>query len=258
MELWVIWRERRDDIEAWGRGIIRPTDRPSTVKFLIEIASVLLITGGIVGELWIGVRITSINGDLRSKNAGLRSASGQLVALATLEAEQAKERTARIQAAMMLRNLSKQQGDALCSAIPKSHINEVMVTSSSQDWESFRYAQDFSEALRRCTTSAGLEPSGGVGNSFWSQNVPFGIWIRYQKHLTLDDPRSPNLTINPIKRRAFAWAIRDVLEAHGVKVEGVTDEAQTVLDIFVGPRRPPTDAELETVKPSSSSPATNH
>jgi hypothetical protein len=159
---------------------------------------------------------------------------------------------------MMLRHLSKEQGDALCLAIPKPHVNEVNVTSSSQDWESFRYAQDFNEALRRCTISAGLQPSGGVGNSFWSQNVPFGVWVRYQRHLTLDDPRSPNLTINPIKRRALAWAIRDALEAHGVKIEDVTDEAQTVVDIFVGPRRPPTDAELETAKPSSSNPTTSH
>jgi hypothetical protein len=53
MELWVIWRERRDDTVAWRRGVIRSPDRPSTLKFVVELASVLLITGGIVGELWI-------------------------------------------------------------------------------------------------------------------------------------------------------------------------------------------------------------
>src|SRR5271166_3756939 len=42
MELWVIWRERCDDMEAWRRGIIRPPDRPSLGKFLVEVVSVLL------------------------------------------------------------------------------------------------------------------------------------------------------------------------------------------------------------------------
>jgi hypothetical protein len=101
MELWVIWHERRDDMEAWGRGIIRSPDRPSTVKFLVEIASVLLITGGIVGELWIGVNITSINGALRSDSAELRGKTGELIALLNVKAEGLRkdagaEKTARL------------------------------------------------------------------------------------------------------------------------------------------------------------------
>jgi hypothetical protein len=68
MELWVIWREWRDDMEAWGRGTIRPPEYPSTMKYVIELVSVVLIVGGIVGELWIGIEITSLNGTLRSKN----------------------------------------------------------------------------------------------------------------------------------------------------------------------------------------------
>ena len=86
MELWVIWRERRDDMEAWRRGIIRPPDGPSIEKFVVEIISVLFITGGIVGELWAGVKITNINGSLRSKSAELRSKSDQFVALLNTEA----------------------------------------------------------------------------------------------------------------------------------------------------------------------------
>lgn len=91
MELWVIWRERRDEMQAWGRGIVRPPDRPSIKKFIVEIVSVLLITGGIVGELWAGVRITNINGSLRSKGAELRSKSDQLVALLNVEAGNAQQ-----------------------------------------------------------------------------------------------------------------------------------------------------------------------
>lgn len=95
LEFWVIWREHRDDMTAWRRGIVRTPDRPSTLKLIVEVASVLLIAGGIVGELWAGVRITSINGNLRSKSAELRSKSDQLLSLVTRQAGEAKERAAK-------------------------------------------------------------------------------------------------------------------------------------------------------------------
>jgi hypothetical protein len=91
MEFWVIWRERRDDVEAFSLGIVRLADRPSTVKYVIEILSVLFITAGIVGELWVGIKITSINGMLRSKNTELRSKTGQLIALLNQETEQLRK-----------------------------------------------------------------------------------------------------------------------------------------------------------------------
>jgi len=269
MELWVIRHDWRDEWEIFAIwhfvGVTRSPSRPSRLKLWIEFISVVLISVGVSGELGIGIKIASINNDLRgksavlrSKNSELRTASDELVTLVNLEAEQAKERTAKLQAAMMLRHLSKEQGDALCSAIPQSHANEVSVTSSSQDWESFRYAQDFSEALTKCIYAAGFGSRGfsgqlGVGNSFWSQNVLFGVWVRFQKHLTLDDSRSPDLTINPLKRRALAEAVRNALLSRGVKVEGVSDEGRSTLDIYVGPRFPPKD-EPET----SASQTSNH
>jgi hypothetical protein len=101
MEFWVIWREQRDDMEDWERGTIRSAQKPSTAKYAIEFVSLVLITGGIVGELGIGVKITSINGTLRTMNGELRSKSDQLVALLHVEAgntlqdaAQAKERAA--------------------------------------------------------------------------------------------------------------------------------------------------------------------
>jgi hypothetical protein len=91
LELWVIWRDRADDMHVWRRGVICwPPDRPSTKKFIVEIVSVLFVTGGIVGELWAGVKITQINGSLRSKGAELRSKSDQLLTLVTQEAGTAK------------------------------------------------------------------------------------------------------------------------------------------------------------------------
>ncbi len=102
LELWVIRHDWRDEIEGWALGhfgIVRLPGRPSLRKLRIEIASVLLITLGVAGELMIGVEISSINGklrgksvELRSKNAELRSKSDQLLALVTQEAEVRKKR----------------------------------------------------------------------------------------------------------------------------------------------------------------------
>jgi hypothetical protein len=90
MELWVIWHERRGDMEAWALayflGTHRLPSRPSMAKFIIELVSVLLITLGIVGELGVGIKVTSINGTLRGKSAELRSKSDQLLALVTQQA----------------------------------------------------------------------------------------------------------------------------------------------------------------------------
>jgi hypothetical protein len=90
MELWVIWRDRRKDMEAWRRGTILSPDRPSTRKCVVEIMGVLLVTGGIVGELRVGVKITSINGSLRTKSGELRSKSDQLLALVTQQSGEAR------------------------------------------------------------------------------------------------------------------------------------------------------------------------
>ena len=81
-------------MEAWALtffGVLRRPARPSAFKVGVEVASVLLITFGIVGELWIGIRIASINGALRGKSAELRSKGDQLLALVTLQAGDARD-----------------------------------------------------------------------------------------------------------------------------------------------------------------------
>jgi hypothetical protein len=103
MELCVIFRERCDDMRDWRDWVpftFRRPHRPSIAKFSVEIGSVLLITGGIVGELWAGVKINSINGALRTKSSELRNKSDQLLALINehakaLEKEAEDERVKR-------------------------------------------------------------------------------------------------------------------------------------------------------------------
>jgi hypothetical protein len=242
MELWVIRHEYRDDMEAWALahfGVLRSPGRPSITKLIVEVGSVLLITIGIIGELGVGIKIASINVALRGKSAELRTNSDRLVALLRVEAQQTQERAAQIEASMMLRRLPKKAGEGLCQVIPKSVIYQVGVISSSQDWESYRYAEDFDAALRSCIEAAKLPLHGTLGNSFWSQNVVFGVWVRFQKHFTLDSPTSNDPILNPRKRRTLAESVRETLEANGVRVEGISDQGVATLEIYVGPRFPP-------------------
>jgi hypothetical protein len=104
LELWVIRHDLRDEGEAWALGhfgVARLPGRPSLRKLRIEIASVLLITLGVAGELVVGIKISSISGnlrgksaELRSKNADLRSQSDQLLALVTQQASDANRQAA--------------------------------------------------------------------------------------------------------------------------------------------------------------------
>ncbi|WP_348261335.1 hypothetical protein P8935_16195 [Telmatobacter sp. DSM 110680] len=100
LEFWVIWHEHREDTETWALtflGVDR-TLRPSRNRLIAEYLSVALVSGGIIGELIVGVEIGLINSQLRridaqlrTKSGDLRSDSDQLVALVTQEAGDAKQ-----------------------------------------------------------------------------------------------------------------------------------------------------------------------
>jgi hypothetical protein len=90
VEIFVVLRDHKEDMGEWELCKLIP-DKPSSRKLWLEIASVILVTVGIVGELGIGLWISHINGQLRSKNAELRSKSDQLLALVTQQAGEAKD-----------------------------------------------------------------------------------------------------------------------------------------------------------------------
>ena len=185
MELWVIWRERRDDMTVWQSGIIRPSDKPSTIKFVVEIVSVLLITGGIVGELWTGISITSINGKLRSKNAELRAASDQLVELLRKKAQDEALARVRIEGAVAWRSLTKQQqqeiGSGLRSRFPSKHI--VQIICGAFDTEGSGFARDIAKALRNANfdvpppESLAVTRTGGIRPTDPITNIPTGVKV---------------------------------------------------------------------------------
>jgi hypothetical protein len=84
----VVW-ERRDEIHArlrWIRQGFHPAEASSAWRFALELFATAAILLGVALELWAGAAIANINGQLRSKNAELRSKSNQLLALVTQEA----------------------------------------------------------------------------------------------------------------------------------------------------------------------------
>jgi hypothetical protein len=116
MEFWVIWREHRDEWDAFWLGIVRLADRPSTRKYVVELLSVSFITLGVFCEFAIGIKIASLNNalrgksaELRSKNADLRIASDHLVALINKEAQHEKLARIEIEERVEWRRLSDRQ-----------------------------------------------------------------------------------------------------------------------------------------------------
>jgi hypothetical protein len=214
MELWVMRHERRDDMEAWRRGIVRPPDRPSTVKYLVEVASILLITAGIVGELWVGIKITSINGVLRSLNAEVRTKSDQLVELLHGEAEGLRkdaeiEHSARvkIEASVEWRHLTEQQQKGIGMDLGIKFSKSIIgIWFLAGDIEGSRFASDIAEAMRDAQLmvwppkSLALMRVGGPLNSKIERD-PTGISVAP----TTTDPRSGSLAV----------AIRDELTSLG-------------------------------------------
>ena len=185
MELWIIWHERRDDMEAWRRGVIRPPDRPSTTRYLAEIASVVLITAGIVGELWIGIRITSINGVLRSKNAELRDKSDHLLELVRQDTSHANERAAEallgqetlkhenlilekslaeLQARIQWRHIPSQKLAKLISLLSTGPKGSFIIECVVEGEDSCTFAHEIERALHEAQWS-GVGVRVGIGNA---------------------------------------------------------------------------------------------
>ena len=155
MEFWTIWRERREDMEAWRRGIISSPARPSNMKLVIEILSLIFIMVGIVGELGVGVKITSINGTLRIKSGELRSKSDQLVAILAREAEQLRttaesERLARVELedSIAWRRVPLDKRLSIAARLGSYGGQLAWLTYNMNDVESNDFGVDIAETLK--------------------------------------------------------------------------------------------------------------
>jgi hypothetical protein len=249
MELWVLWDERREGIHAWGRGIICwPPDRPSFIRYIAEIVSVLLITGGIVAELWAGVKITQINGLLGSRGAELRSKSDQLVGLLNAKAEglakeTEDERSARvkIEANVAWRHLTdKQKADIGAKLRPLTALETASVWFVSGDPESSMFADDIAESLR----AANLVTAAPDGITWTRTPMDFNAPIKPSVTGVLvgsvDDPHSRSLSdaiIKELNSRGF--------DAKRGETTGSDTLAPTKLWVAVNPRPPGPQGEYK-------------
>lgn len=194
MEYWVIWRAHRDEMEAFGRGIIRPPDRPLFRAYLFELASVTLITLGVFGELAIGLKIASINSSfrdldiqLRSKNAELRSKSDQLVGRLNKEAEDERSARVQIEKSIEWRYLSDGAKQALCRILPPQTIAvETFVVTNWDDPEPALFADEIAVTIGRCRPLP-VEVGSGVdlhqpikgGYGKWTFPLQFGVTLEF-------------------------------------------------------------------------------
>jgi len=68
--IFVVW-EYVDELHDFKRGIIRPPDRPSRLKFFLGLLGAALVAVGVSGELYEGARIETIETSIRKANDDL-------------------------------------------------------------------------------------------------------------------------------------------------------------------------------------------
>lgn len=257
LELWVIRHEWRDDMEAWALayfGVLRPPGRPSRTKLRIEIASVLLITAGVAGELVVGIRIAALNGqirgksaELRNKNAELRSASDLLLSLTRVEASSANERAgsanqkaekaalarAEIEAKVAWRRLSDEQQTQLANELGSFPPNSEGASFwyNQGDVEAATFATDIAECLQKILVVVQppadismLHETGKFGSPI--KKLQFGVTVLPTK----DDPsrRLADRLIEELNKRGF--------DAERWKEQPFKDAKLPQIEIFVYPR----------------------
>lgn len=260
IEIVVLHLDHKKEMEEWHVCELIPA-KPTLVKVGWEIASIILVTVGVVGELGTGLWISHIDGILRSKNAELRTASDHLIAFINAEAEEAKRQAkeadlkrVELEKSMEWRKLSKAQEQKLCSALGPKLAKKYHVNAFADDLETVSYATAIGNALDRCELSGGLELSkaphvGYVGR--WAPNARplFGVWVTFDA----SPPTPPIAPGDAVRmRKTEAIELRKKLESSGIAVTGITSDDEKILPlgvIFVGPRPPPNADFLRTPPP---------
>jgi hypothetical protein len=90
IEIVVLHLDHKKEMGDWHVCELIPA-KPTLVKVGWEIASIILVTVGVVGELGTGLWISHLDSELRSKSAELQSDSDQLLALVIKQAGEAKD-----------------------------------------------------------------------------------------------------------------------------------------------------------------------
>jgi len=83
LEIAFVILEYLDALHEFRRGIVRPPGKPKTALLMLGLFGSALVTVGVTGELWVGVKIGSVE-------TKIRKANGDLTTLLSKEAGDAK------------------------------------------------------------------------------------------------------------------------------------------------------------------------
>jgi hypothetical protein len=131
IELWVILWEYRDDRHEWGRGIVRPPNRPSTWLLFWNLTGTALVVGGVAGEFGAHFLAGKIETDIRNITA-------QQVSIARGEAARANLEAAQLRAAMADRLITQQQCEDIRHALKRFAGKFAVIRSYENDPEGER------------------------------------------------------------------------------------------------------------------------
>src|ERR1035441_2596687 len=136
IEIVVVILDHRKEVKEWRVSELIP-EGPSLIKLGMEIASIILVIAGVMGEFGVGLNISSKNGQLRAKSAELRSKSDQLLALVTQQAGNAEDsaKGARKEADSLKADIvsAKQQ-----AADAESHLADALQRAANAEAELYR------------------------------------------------------------------------------------------------------------------------
>jgi hypothetical protein len=126
LEVYFVVNQYREEREAWGRGFVRPPDRPSPWLLAVEVASIILVVAGIVGELGIGILSSNSNAKLRTLNNSRLDLVRQQATDAATQAGDAK------QSATQARDAAASAVSSAASARKEADSFEARIKSATE------------------------------------------------------------------------------------------------------------------------------
>jgi hypothetical protein len=190
LEIFVVAKERRHEIREWLRNVIHTPEKSSRAMYALKLAGPILVTAGIVGELWVGVASTNVNNEIRIKSSKLVGLIKEKAALA--EKEAADERSARVQLedSIAWRKLSDRQISEIGQALEMFVGRGAYFTYPQGDVEAGRFMRNIMSAVHKAkwdmlgsTSQILFQFSGPAPNptiSIPAPAPPTGVHVRYK------------------------------------------------------------------------------
>ncbi|HYA24043.1 MAG TPA: hypothetical protein VEF05_07770 [Terriglobales bacterium] len=215
----------------------------------------MLVVIGVVGEWRCGAKLEDAHNAVHAYDLGKIAAIEKEAAQLQKDAESERLARIKLEASLEWRKFTPEQERKLCSQLGPKLARKYHVNAFVDDLETEAYATSIADALDRCEISGGIKPSsnpphlGYVARWRPHDRPLFGIWITYDPSPTPVPlpPPSPS-GFGTVRGKAEAIALRHKLESSGIKVSGITSDAQGILPlgiIYVGPRFPPNAALIK-------------